>query len=132
MTEQRRVIARVLWGAANHPDVGALDRRASAIDPKIAIATVDHAARLFEQAGILARHDLGDGRGRYPVAMVDHHDHLIDMHGGRVIEFQNDEIESPRRRVASEPGVRLIADRLEQYGMRSTKAKYSDGPSDSE
>lgn len=132
MTEQRRVIARVLSEAADHPDVEQLHQRAAGIDPKISIATVYRTVRLFEEAGILARHDFGDGRARYEEATEDHHDHLIDIQSGRVIEFQNDDIESLQRRVAKELGYRLVGHRLELYGVRLTKAKGSGDPSDAE
>ncbi len=132
MTEQRRVIARVLSEAADHPDVEQLHQRAAGIDPKISIATVYRTVRLFEEAGILARHDFGDGRARYEEATEDHHDHLIDIQSGRVIEFQNDDIESLQRRVAKELGYRLVGHRLELYGVRLTKPKGSDDPPDAE
>ncbi len=93
MTEQRRVVARVLSDAADHPDVEQVYRRASKIDPHISIATVYRTVRLFEEANILARHDFGDGRARYEEMPSDHHDHLIDVQTGRVIEFRNEEIE---------------------------------------
>ena len=104
MTEQRRVVARVLSDAADHPDVEQVYRRASKIDPHISIATVYRTVRLFEEANILARHDFGDGRARYEEMPSDHHDHLIDVQTGRVIEFRNDEIEKLQRFVASELG----------------------------
>ena len=132
MTDQRRVIARVLSEAADHPDVEQLHQRAAGIDPKISIATVYRTVRLFEEAGILARHDFGDGRARYEEATEDHHDHLIDIQSGHVIEFQNDEIEDLQRRVAKDLGYSLIGHRLELYGVRITKAKDSGGPSDAE
>ena len=88
MTEQRRVIARVLSDSADHPDVEAVHRRASAIDPKISIATVYRTVRLFQEASILERHDFGDGRARYEEMPNEHHDHLIDLQSGKVIEFK--------------------------------------------
>src|ERR1700730_3651 len=94
MTEQRRVIARVLSDSADHPDVESVHRRATELDPKISIATVYRTVRLFEEASILARHDFGDGRARYEEATSDHHDHLIDVQSGRVIEFRNEDIEA--------------------------------------
>src|SRR5215510_6243047 len=104
MTEQRRVIARVLSDAADHPDVEAVHRRAVEIDPHISIATVYRTVRLFEEANILARHDFGDGRARYEEMPTDHHDHLIDLQSGSVIEFRNEQIEKLPRDVAARLG----------------------------
>jgi len=117
MTEQRRVIARVLSDSADHPDVEAVHRRATEIDPKISIATVYRTVRLFEEASILARHDFGDGRARYEEATSDHHDHLIDVQSGRVIEFRNEEIEALQRAVAERLGFRLVGHRLELFAV---------------
>lgn len=117
MTEQRRVIARVLSDAADHPDVEEVHRRASAVDPKISIATVYRTVRLFGDAGILARHDFGDGRARYEMAPEVHHDHLIDVRTGKVIEFQDERIEKLQREVAERLGFRLVDHRLELYGV---------------
>src|ERR1700689_2212547 len=117
MTEQRRVIARVLWESADHPDVESVYRRAVEIDPKISIATVYRTVRLFEEANILARHDFGDGRARYEEMTGDHHDHLIDMQSGRVIEFRNDEIEKLQHFVAEQLGYDLVGHRLELYAV---------------
>lgn len=117
MTGQRRVIARVLSDADDHPDVEEVYARASQIDPKISIATVYRTVRLFEEADILERHDFGDGRARYEEATEDHHDHLIDIQTGRVIEFQNDEIEALQERIARAHGFRLVGHRLELYGV---------------
>ena len=117
MTEQRRVIARVLSDASDHPDVEAVHRRATAIDPNISIATVYRTVRLFEEAGILAKHDFGDGRARYEETPQEHHDHLIDIQSGRVVEFHNDEIEELQRRIAERAGYRLVGHRLELYGV---------------
>jgi Fur family ferric uptake transcriptional regulator len=104
ITEQRRVIARVLSEAEDHPDVEALHERASAIDSGISIATVYRTVRLFEEAGILERHDFGDGRARYEAADATHHDHLIDVETGNVIEFVDDELEALQRRIAEKLG----------------------------
>ena len=123
MTEQRRVIARVLSEAADHPDVEAVHRRASEIDPKISIATVYRTVRLFQEANILERHDFGDGRARYEEMPTDHHDHLIDLQTGRVIEFRNEEIEKLQRFVASELGYKLIDHRLELFAVPIDSAK---------
>lgn len=117
MTEQRRVIARVLSEASDHPDVEAVHRRATAIDSNISIATVYRTVRLFEEAGILAKHDFGDGRARYEETPEEHHDHLIDIQSGRVVEFHNDEIEDLQRRIAEKAGYRLVGHRLELYGV---------------
>lgn len=119
MTEQRRVIARVLSEAEDHPDVEEVYRRAADIDPKISIATVYRTVRLFEEASILERHDFGDGRARYEEAPREHHDHLIDVQSGEVIEFQNEEIERLQREVARKLGYRLVDHRLELYGVKS-------------
>ena len=115
MTEQRRIIARVISDAHDHPDVEALHRRAVAIDSGISIATVYRTVRLFEEAGILTRHDFGDGRSRYETVSNDHHDHLIDLQTGKVIEFTNDEIEVLQKEVASKLGYKLVDHRLELY-----------------
>jgi Fur family ferric uptake transcriptional regulator len=117
MTEQRRVIARVLSESEDHPDVELLYQRAHAIDPHISIATVYRTVRLFEEANILERHEFGDGRARYEDAGKEHHDHLIDLKSGRIIEFKNDEIEKLQRRVARQLGFRLVDHRLELYGI---------------
>src|SRR5258707_12256511 len=108
MTEQRRVVARVLSDAVDHPDVEQVYRRASKIDPHISIATVYRTVRLFEEADILARHDFGDGRARYEEMPSDHHDHLIDVQTGRGIEFRNEEIEKLQRQAAKQRGFRLL------------------------
>ncbi|MBB6210713.1 Fur family transcriptional regulator [Novispirillum itersonii] len=117
MTEQRRVIARVLSDASDHPDVEEVYRRATEIDPKISIATVYRTVRLLEEAEILARHDFGDGRARYEEVQDEHHDHLIDVKSGKVIEFHNDEIEELQRRIAASHGFKLVGHRLELYGV---------------
>ena len=117
MTDQRRVIARVLSDSSDHPDVESLYKRATAVDPNISIATVYRTVRLFEEAGILAKHDFGDGRARYEEAPKEHHDHLIDIQSGKVIEFHNDEIEELQRRIAERAGYRLVGHRLELFGV---------------
>ena len=122
MTAQRRIIARVLSGATAHPDVEELYRRASALDSAISIATVYRTVRLFEEANILERHDFRDGRSRYEEHTERHHDHLIDIETGDVIEFQNEEIERLQREVAKRLGYDLVDHRLELYGT-STKRK---------
>ena len=118
ITEQRRVIAKVLSEATDHPDVEALHERASAIDPKISIATVYRTVRLFEEAGILDKHDFGDGRSRYEAAPEAHHDHLIDVETGKVIEFVDPELEALQRQIAEKLGYRLVDHRMEPYGVR--------------
>ncbi|HUN49969.1 MAG TPA: Fur family transcriptional regulator [Candidatus Sulfotelmatobacter sp.] len=123
MTEQRRVIARVLSSASDHPDVEELHRRAHKIDPKISIATVYRTVRMFEEAGILNRHDFRDGRSRYEEAREEHHDHLIDVTTGKVIEFQNSEIEELQKKIAERLGFRLVDHRLELYGVSLSAPK---------
>ena len=117
ITEQRKVIARVLSDADDHPDVEALHARSSAIDPGISIATVYRTVRLFEEAGILDRHDFGDGRSRYEAAPESHHDHLIDVETGKVIEFVDPELEALQKQIADKLGYRLVDHRMELYGV---------------
>lgn len=117
MTEQRRVIARVLSMASDHPDVEELHRRSHAVDPHISIATVYRTVRLFEEAGIIDRLDFRDGRSRYEEHTDDHHDHLIDMKTGKVVEFVDAEIEALQEAIARKLGYRLVDHRLELYGM---------------
>ena len=117
MTEQRRVIARVLSQAQDHPDVEELYRRAHGVDPHISIATVYRTVRLFEESGIISRLDFRDGRSRYEEASDSHHDHLIDMKTGTVIEFVDPEIEALQEAIARRLGYRLVDHRLELYGM---------------
>ena len=117
MTGQRRVIARVLSDATDHPDVEQLHHRATAIDPRISVATVYRTLRLFEEANILERHEFRSGRARYEEAPEEHHDHLIDVQAGRVLEFQDQEIEALQRKVAEKLGYRLVDHRLELYAV---------------
>ena len=117
MTEQRRVIARVLSTADDHPDVEEVYRRASEMDPKISIATVYRTVRIFEEAKIVERHDFGNGRSRYEEATDEHHDHLIDIQSGKVIEFQNEEIEVLQKKIAKKHGMKLVGHRLELFGV---------------
>ena len=117
MTDQRRVVARVLSTSHDHPDVEELYRRAHAMDPHISIATVYRTVRLFEEAGIISRHDFRDGRSRYEEAPETHHDHLIDMKTGKVIEFVDGEIEALQEAIARKLGYRLVDHRLELYGV---------------
>jgi Fur family transcriptional regulator, ferric uptake regulator len=117
MTDQRRVIARVLSSAVDHPDVEELHRRAHAIDPHISIATVYRTVRLFEESGIIERHDFRDGRSRYEETPTHHHDHLIDMKTGKVVEFVDEEIEALQNAIAKKLGYKLVDHRLELYGV---------------
>lgn len=117
ITEQRRVIARVIGESEDHPDVETLHARAAAIDSGISIATVYRTVRLFEEAGILDRHDFGDGRSRYEAAPEAHHDHLIDVETGKVIEFVDPELEALQRQIAERLGYRLVDHRMELYGV---------------
>jgi Fur family transcriptional regulator, ferric uptake regulator len=117
MTDQRRIVARVLSTAKDHPDVEELYRRAHTEDPHISIATVYRTVRLFEEAGIIERHDFRDGRSRYEEMPDVHHDHLIDMRTGRVIEFVDEDIEKLQQAIAKRLGFRLIDHRLELYGL---------------
>ena len=125
MTAQRRVIARVLSEATDHPDVEAVHRRALRIDSRISIATVYRTVRLFEEADILERHDFRDGRSRYEEATEIHHEHLINIETGEVIEFQNEEIEALQRAVAKKLGFDLVDHRLELYGTPLKTKKNS-------
>ena len=127
MTEQRRVIARVLEAATDHPDVEELYRRAVAVDPHISIATVYRTVKLFEDAGVVARHDFGAGRSRYETVPGEHHDHLIDLRTGEVIEFQNEEIERLQQAIAEKLGFRLVDHRLELYGVPLGEEKKGRG-----
>ena len=117
MTDQRRVVARVLSSAHDHPDVEELYRRSQKVDPHISIATVYRTVRLFEEAGIIERHDFRDGRSRYEEAPDVHHDHLIDMKTGQVIEFADAEIEALQAAIARRLGYKLVDHRLELYGV---------------
>ena len=118
ITEQRRVIARVLSDSDDHPDVEQLHERASKIDSGISIATVYRTVRLFEEAGVLDRHDFGDGRSRYEPAPESHHDHLIDVETGKVVEFVDPELEALQKQIAEKLGYRLVDHRMELYGVR--------------
>ena len=126
ITEQRRVIARVLSESEDHPDVEQLHRRAARIDPKISIATVYRTVRLFEEAGILDRHDFGDGRARYEAAPEAHHDHLIDVETGKVVEFVDPELEALQKMIAEKLGYRLVDHRMELYGVRIDREERND------
>tara|TARA_B100001964_G_scaffold106760_1_gene119306 strand:+ start:574 stop:996 length:423 start_codon:yes stop_codon:yes gene_type:complete len=117
MTGQRRVIAQVLSDTLDHPNVDEVYHRASQIDPKISIATVYRTVRLFDEANILEKHDFGDGSARYEEATEDHHDHLINIRNGKVVEFQNEEIEALQKNIAEKHGLKLVGHRLELYGV---------------
>jgi Fur family transcriptional regulator, ferric uptake regulator len=122
MTEQRRTIARVLEASPDHPDAEVLYARACAVDPKISLATVYRTVRLFDEAGILEKHEFGDGRARYEDAERKHHDHLIDIDSGRVIEFVDPEIEALQERIARKLGYTLTGHRLELFGRPLKKS----------
>ena len=126
LTEQRRTIARVLSEADDHPDVDQVYRRATQLDSRISIATVYRTVRLFEEADILEKHDFGDGRARYEEVQDDHHDHLIDVKTGNVIEFYNEEIEALKTKIARDLGYELIDHRLELFAM-PIKSSNDDG-----
>lgn len=121
MTEQRRIIARILEESDDHPDVEELYRRSSKVDAKISISTVYRTVKLFEDAGIIERHDFRDGRSRYETVPEEHHDHLIDLKTGTVVEFHSPEIEALQERIAREHGFRLVGHRLELYGIPLSK-----------
>ncbi|MEO7564969.1 MAG: Fur family transcriptional regulator [Sphingomicrobium sp.] len=117
ITDQRRTIAKVLGDSEDHPDVETLHSRAAAIDSNISIATVYRTVRLFEEAGILERHEFGDGRSRYEAVSDSHHDHLIDVETGKVIEFADDALELLQKQIAERLGFRLVDHRMELYGV---------------
>lgn len=117
MTEQRRTIARVLEDAHDHPDVEELYRRASTIDPRISLSTVYRTVNLFEEAGLVNKHDFKDGRARFELIPEEHHDHLIDIRTGEVIEFRNEEIEAIQELIAKRLGYKLVDHRLELYAV---------------
>lgn len=127
MTDQRRVIARVLESSLDHPDVEELHRRANAIDNRISISTVYRTVKLFEDAGIIERHDFRDGRSRYETVNEDHHDHLIDLRSGNVVEFRSEDIERLQEIIARELGFRLVGHRLELYAVPLDDAKERKG-----
>lgn len=123
MTEQRRTIAQVMEQAVDHPDVEELYRRASKIDPRISLSTVYRTLHLFEEAGLVTKHDFKDGRARFEPIPDEHHDHLIDIRSGKVIEFRNEEIEAIQDLIARRLGYRLVDHRLELYAVPLDKAK---------
>ena len=123
MTEQRKIIAQVLSNSTDHPDVELVYKRANEIDPRISIATVYRTVRLFEEANLIERHQFGDGRARYEEVSEVHHDHLIDVKSGKVIEFQNDEIEKLQEEIARKMGMKIVDHRLELYCIPLTSEK---------
>ena len=118
LTEQRRIIAKVMSESQDHPDVDELYKRASAIDEKISIATVYRTVKLFEESGIVAKHDFKGGKARYEELSESHHDHLIDIKTGEIIEFVDDEIEKLQKKVADKYGYKLVDHKLELYGLK--------------
>ncbi len=132
MTDQRRVIAQVLSESSDHPDVEQVHDRATNVDPRISIATVYRTVKLFEEANILDRHDFGDGRARYEEVPEEHHDHLIDVNSGEVIEFCDEEIERLQREAAARLGYRLVGHRLELFAVRDAKQAKSAGKADAQ
>lgn len=122
MTSQRKIIAQVLKDTADHPDVEELYTRASKIDPTISIATVYRTVKLFDEAGILDKLEFGDGRARYEDAERDHHDHLIDINSGSVIEFVDSDIEKLQEKIANKLGYKLMGHKLELYGVPLKKS----------
>ena len=128
MTEQRRVIARVLSEADDHPDVEDLHQRSIAIDSRISIATVYRTVRLFEEAGLLDKHDFGDSRARYEVSSTDHHDHLVDVRSGSIIEFHDEEVEELQMKIARRLGFKLIGHKMELYGVKLEGSEENSGP----
>ena len=129
MTDQRRIIAQVLSESIDHPDVDLVYRRATELDPRISIATVYRTLRLFEEANILEKHVFGDGRARYEEASGDHHDHLINIKTGEVVEFYNQEIEAMKQQIAKDLGFELVDHRLELYATPSVSNESPDDDS---
>ena len=121
LTEQRKIIAKVMSEASDHPDVDELYRRVSKIDTKISIATVYRTVKLFEEAGIVTKHDFKGGKARYEELSESHHDHLIDVKTGEIIEFVDDEIEKLQKKVADKYGYKLVDHKLELYGVKKSK-----------
>ncbi|QIB33863.1 Fur family transcriptional regulator [Ancylobacter pratisalsi] len=128
MTDQRRVIARIIADAQDHPDVEELHRRAASVDDRISISTVYRTVKLFEDAGIIERHDFRDGRSRYEPVPDEHHDHLIDLRSGHVVEFRSEEIEHLQEEIARKLGYRLVGHRLELYGVPLDKPRAAEKP----
>ena len=121
LTEQRKIIAKVMSQSEDHPDVDELHRRVSKIDSKVSIATVYRTVKLFEESGIVSKHDFKGTKARYEQATMEHHDHLIDINTGEIIEFVNDDIEKLQKKVAEKLGYKLVDHRLELYGSKIKK-----------
>ena len=121
LTDQRKLVAQVMSESQDHPDVDELHRRVSKIDSKVSIATVFRTVKLFEEAGIVSKHDFKGTKARYEQATVEHHDHLIDINTGEIIEFVNDDIEKLQKKVAEKLGYKLVDHRLELYGTKNNK-----------
>ena len=127
LTDQRKIIAKVMsdskevYGSKDHPDVDELHKRVSSIDSKISIATVYRTVKLFEESGIIERHDFKEGKSRYEPSTEEHHDHLIDINSGEIIEFVNEEIEQLQKKVAEKLGYKLVDHKLELYGSKIKK-----------
>ena len=121
LTDQRKLIAKVMSGSEDHPDVDVLHRRVSKFDSKVSIATVYRTVKLFEEAGIVSKHDFKGTKARYEQTTMEHHDHLIDVNTGEIIEFVNDDIEKLQKKVAEKLGYKLIDHRLELYGKKNKK-----------
>ena len=130
MTDQRRTIACVIEDSTDHPDVEELHRRAAALDQRISLSTVYRTVNLFEEAGLVTKHDFKDGRARFELIPDEHHDHLIDIRSGRVIEFRNEEIEAIQEVIAKRLGYRLVDHRLELYAVPLADAKTARDPSE--
>ena len=118
LTEQRKIIAKIMSDSDDHPAVDELYNRASKVDPKISIATVYRTVKLFEEAGIVAKHDFKGGKARYETLVESHHDHLIDIKSGEIIEFVDEEIEKLQQKVADKYGYKLVDHKLELYGVK--------------
>ena len=121
LTDQRKIIAQVMSESTDHPDVDELHKRVNKVDSKISIATVYRTVKLFEEAGVVAKHDFKGNKARYEQATMEHHDHLIDVNTGEIIEFVNDDIEKLQKKVAEELGYKLVDHRLELYGTKNKK-----------
>ena len=121
LTDQRKLIARVMSESSDHPDVDELHKRVSKFDSKVSIATVYRTVKLFEEAGVVAKHDFKGTKARYEKTTMEHHDHLIDINTGEIIEFTNDDIEKLQKKVAEELGYKLVDHRLELYGTKNKK-----------
>ncbi|MBJ26686.1 MAG: transcriptional repressor [Alphaproteobacteria bacterium] len=127
MTGQRRIIARVLSDSKDHPDVEVVYQRSMKLDKNISLATVYRTVRLFEDINLIEKHDFGDGRSRYEISSREHHDHLIDLETGKVIEFTNDEIEELQTKIAKQYGYKLMGHKLELFGIKLDGDKESKG-----